>query len=71
MNIQVSKKNCTNCGIRDFDRNQIIYYNKGAFCNETCKSEDIRKSEIHSPTINYITKNPPRTLMMNSTSGRI
>lgn len=70
MNITVPKKACTTCGEINFDRSAIIYYNKGVFCSETCRDEDKRRSELHSPNINYHQNYVPFTLMLHSTNGR-
>lgn len=70
MDISVSKKACTTCGEINFDRSAIIYYNKGVFCGEKCRDEDIRRSELHSPIIKYHQNYVPFTLMMHHQSGR-
>lgn len=64
---------CVTCGKKlDFgtiEYRNSIYYNKGLFCTQTCKDEDIKRLN-RIGTIDKITYPPPRTLMMNQTNGR-
>jgi hypothetical protein len=71
MNTTISLKPCTNCGEKDFDRSQVVYYNKGCFCSDLCKAEDIRKTNLHKGRIDYTQSYVPLTLMMSSVNGRV
>jgi hypothetical protein len=63
-----SYKICITCGKHIFDN--VIVYNKGIFCGEECKNEDINRSNIHRSTIDYFQNYVPHTLMMSSINGR-